>query len=80
MLDCSNRSDVVVDPCLGSETTVLAAAMAGRRGAGMELDPLYVDTAIRRITAATGLNAVLDGDGRTFDEIAQASHSEVEEE
>ena len=79
LLDCSNRGDVVVDPCLGSGTTVLAAAKAGRRGAGIELDPLYVDTAIRRITAATGLNAILDGDGRTFDEIAQARLAEVEE-
>jgi DNA modification methylase len=70
ILDCSNRGDLVVDPFIGSGTTLIAAHRTKRRGAGMELDPLYVDTALRRLTKATGLEAVLGGDGRTFDEIA----------
>jgi len=72
LLDCSNRGDLVLDPCLGSGSTLIAAHRAGRRGAGIELDPLYVDTALRRLADASGLTAVLAGDGRTFAEIAAA--------
>lgn len=70
ILDCSNRGDLIADPCLGSGTTTLAAHHTGRRAAGIELDPGYVDTALRRLASATGLDPVLHGDGRTFDEIA----------
>lgn len=72
LLDCSNRGDLVLDPCLGSGSTLLAAHRTGRRGVGIELDPLYVDTALRRIADASGLVPVLAGDGRSFDEIAAA--------
>lgn len=72
LLDCSNRGDLVVDPCLGSGTTLLAAHHTHRRSAGIELDPLYVDTAIRRLTSATRLTATLAGDGRDFATIALA--------
>jgi len=78
ILDCSNRGDLIVDPCLGSGTTLLAAHRTKRRGAGIEVDPGYVDTALRRLVAATGLTPVLARDGRTFDEIA-ASRSEQED-
>lgn len=70
LLDCSNPGDVVLDPFCGSGTLLLAAAKVGRRGVGIELDPIYVDTALRRLRDATGLVATLAGDGRTFDEIA----------
>lgn len=70
ILDCSNRGDLVVDPFIGSGTTLIAAHRTKRRGAGIELDPLYVDTALRRLAKASGLTPVLGGDGRTFDEIA----------
>src|SRR5690606_29320314 len=48
MRDCSRRGDIVLDPFMGSGTTILAAERVGRRGYGVELDPLYVDAAIRR--------------------------------
>lgn len=70
LLDCSNPGDVVLDPFCGSGTILLAASKVARRGVGIELDPLYVDTALRRLRDATGLVATLAGDGRTFDEIA----------
>ena len=70
LLDCSNTGDVVLDPFCGSGTLLLAAAKVGRRGVGIELDPIYVDTALRRLRDATGLVPTLAGDGRTFDEIA----------
>lgn len=72
ILDCSNRGDLVVDPFTGSGTTLIAAHRTRRRGAGMELDPLYVDTAVRRLAKSSGLVPVLAGDGRTFDEIGLA--------
>jgi len=70
LLDCSNRGDLVVDPCLGSGTTLIAAHRTGRRGAGIEIDPLYVDTALERLLAVSGLTPVLASDGRSFDEVA----------
>ena len=48
MLDCSARGDIVLDGFLGSGTTVIAAERTGRRCYGLELDPGYVDTIIRR--------------------------------
>jgi DNA modification methylase len=46
--DSTNRNDIVLDPFLGSGTTLLAAERTGRRCYGVELDPLYVDTAVER--------------------------------
>lgn len=72
LLDCSNRGDLVLDPCIGSGTTLIAAHKTRRRGAGIEIDPLYVDTALRRLSEASGLVPILAGDERAFDEIAAA--------
>jgi DNA modification methylase len=67
--DCTRRGDVVLDPFLGSGTTVLAADRIGRRAFGIEIDPLYVDVAVRRWQAATKADAVLEGSEKTFDQI-----------
>jgi DNA modification methylase len=70
IMDCSARGDVVLDAFLGSGTTVIAADRTGRRGYGIELDPAYVDTAIRRwqIFSRDSARHVLTGE--RFDEIA----------
>lgn len=70
ILDCSRRRDIVLDPFLGSGSTLIAAERTGRRCFGLELDPLYVDTIIRRWERHTGDEARLAGDGRSFAEIA----------
>jgi DNA modification methylase len=70
MRDCSRRGDIVLDPFMGSGTSILAAERVGRRAYGLELDPLYVDAAIRRWQAFTKRDAVNETTGRTFDEIA----------
>ena len=57
IMDCSARGDIVLDAFLGSGTTLIAAERTGRRCYGLELDPLYVDTIIRRWQAATGEKA-----------------------
>jgi DNA modification methylase len=70
MRDCSRRGDIVLDPFMGSGTTILAAERVGRRGYGVEIDPLYVDAAIRRWQDFTKQDAVLKATGQTFDEVA----------
>ena len=69
ILDSTAREEVVLDPYLGSGTTILAAERTGRRGYGIEIDPLYVDTAIRRWESMTG-NQVHHASGPTFSDIA----------
>jgi hypothetical protein len=68
--DCTRRGDIVLDTFCGSGTTILAAERVGRRGYGVEIDPAYVDAAIRRWQAFTGRDAVLASTGATFDEAA----------
>ena len=70
MRDCSRRGGIVLDPFMGSGTTILAAERVGRRGYGLEIDPLYVDVAIRRWQDFTKQDAILKATGQTFDEVA----------
>jgi len=71
LLDCSARGDIVLDPFLGSGTTLIAAERTGRVCYGLELDTLYVDTIIRRWQRYTGLRARLESNGESFDEVEQ---------
>lgn len=71
MRDCSSKGDIVLDPFLGSGTTLMAAEKVGRRCFGLEYEPTFVDVAVRRWQAYAKVDAILDGDGRTFDEIAE---------
>ena len=66
ILDCTARGDIVLDAFLGSGTTVIAAERTGRVCYGIELDPRYVDTAVRRWQRFTGLEAVHQATGQTF--------------
>lgn len=70
--DCSHRNDIVLDPFGGSGTTLLAAERTGRLARLIEIDPLYVDLAIRRWEQASGRAAVLRGTNQTFSEVATA--------
>jgi DNA modification methylase len=72
MRDCSRRGDIVLDPFLGSGTTIIAAERVGRRGFGLEIDPAYVDVVVRRWQAYTGRDAILMDTGQTFEEVAAA--------
>jgi len=56
-MDVSHRGDVVLDAFGGSGATLLAAERTGRRARLIELDPAYVDVAIRRWQAMTGRTA-----------------------
>ncbi len=68
IMDASARGDVVLDAFGGSGSTLLAAEKTWRRAALIEIDPLYVDTAIRRWQAFTGKVAVCARSGATFAE------------
>jgi hypothetical protein len=69
--DVTKRSDVVLDTFLGSGSTLMAAHETGRICCGVELDPLYVDVAIRRWQNAMGRDAVLTETGEPFNDVAQ---------
>ncbi len=68
ILDCSDPGDIICDPFLGSGTTLHAAHITGRRGFGIEIDPLYADTIIRRMREI-GVETVHKS-GISFDDIA----------
>jgi DNA modification methylase len=68
ILDCSRRGGIVLDPFLGSGTTLAAAHRTGRRGYGLELDSAYCDVILRRLRKATGITPCLI-DGTPFEEV-----------
>ncbi len=69
MRDCSKRGGIVLDVFGGSGTTLIAAEMTGRRAHLLEIDPLYVDTAVRRWQHYSGSRATHSPSGLTFDEL-----------
>lgn len=69
IMDCSARGGTVLDPFLGSGTTTIAAERTGRVCYGIEIDPLYVDTIVRRWQRFTGLSATHAISGKSFDEL-----------
>lgn len=70
ILDASHRNGLVLDAFVGSGTTLLAALRTNRRGAGIEIDPLYVDVAIRRIQKAMGVTFIHGETGESFNDRA----------
>jgi DNA modification methylase len=77
ILDCSARGEIVFDPFLGSGTTLIAAERIGRVCRGIEIDPLYVDTAIRRWQAYTGDKAVQATSGIRFDDVPEQTEASI---
>ncbi|MGD1096529.1 MAG: DNA methyltransferase [Bryobacteraceae bacterium] len=63
--------ELVYDSFLGSGTTLVAAELTERVCYGLELDPKYADVIITRWQSLTNKKATLDGDGRSFEEIAR---------
>jgi site-specific DNA-methyltransferase (adenine-specific) len=72
MLNNTKPGDIVLDSFGGSGTTLIAAEKNGRAARVMELDPKYVDVILRRWQEFTGNDAVLEGDGRTFQKIEES--------
>jgi DNA modification methylase len=63
----THASDVIAEPFSGSGSQLLAAEMHRRKCRAMEVSPAFVDVAVKRWQVATGKQAILDGEGRTFD-------------
>ena len=78
ILDVTHRGDLVLDPFLGSGTTLIACEDTHRTCRGIELDPHYVDVAIRRWQQHTGKSAVHIESGLTFNELAKHRTEEVD--
>lgn len=76
ILDSTKRGSIVLDAFIGSGTTLLAAERTGRRCYGIEVDPLYVDTAIERWQRMTGLEAT-NAAGQTY-QAAKAARGAVQ--
>lgn len=75
--DCSRRGDIVLDPFCGSGTILIAAERTGRKARALEIDPVYVDVAIRRWEALTGKSATLVT-GETFEEVSEQRTAETQ--
>lgn len=80
--DVTRRNDIVLDAFSGSGTTIIAAEKTGRRARMIEIDPLYVDTAIMRWQTITNKSAILHGTDKTFADIEEqrsdSQHSETQ--
>jgi DNA modification methylase len=70
MLNNSKAGDAIYEPFLGSGTTLIAAEATGRVCLGIEIDPLYVDVAVRRWQAFTGKQATLQSSGQAFEAVS----------
>ena len=77
ILNHLKRGEAVFDPFLGSGTTLAAAELTERVCFGLELDHKYVDVIVQRWQGLSGKKASLDGDGRTFEEIAAERQKEA---
>jgi len=67
----SSPGQAVYEPFSGSGTTIIACEMEGRVCHAIELNPAYVDVAVKRWQDFTGQTATLEGDGRTFAELQE---------
>lgn len=76
LLDVTERGDVVLDSFCGSGSILIAAERVDRRARAIEIDPVYVDRALRRFEARFGVEAVLAETGQRFSEVAGARHAE----
>jgi DNA modification methylase len=77
LLDLTHQGDIVIDPFLGSGSTLIAANKIGRVCRGIELDALYVDVIIRRYETAAGKDAVLVETGETFETLVARREREA---
>lgn len=77
ILDCTHRNGIVLDAFTGSGTIFIACEKTARVGYGLELDPGYCDTAVRRWQSFTGSKATHAQTGLTFDEMTALRNTTV---
>jgi DNA modification methylase len=76
LLDVSRQRDFVIDPFLGSGSTLIAAEETGRTCVGLDVDPAYVEVAIRRWQKHTGRDAIHVLTGLTFNDYLVCKRAE----
>jgi len=76
ILDCSRRGEIVLDPFLGSGSTLIACEKSKRVCAGIELAPRYVDVAITRWQQWTGQEALHEQSGKTYSQLSETRANE----
>jgi len=74
--DCTAHDEIVLDAFLGSGTTLVAAEQIGRICYAIELDPSYVDLAVRRWQAYTGDTAKHALSKRSFRDLEEVQHGQ----
>ncbi|MCC6677876.1 MAG: ParB N-terminal domain-containing protein [Phycisphaerales bacterium] len=72
----TQRGAVCFEPFSGSGSQIIAAEREGRRCYAIELEPVFVDVAVKRWQRATGKRAVHEASGKTFDEMTRERTSE----
>jgi DNA modification methylase len=75
--DCSRRGGLVLDPFCGSGTILIAAEKTSRKARAMEVDPHYVDVAVRRWQTYTGKRAVLAATGEAFEDVEEQRSAQL---
>jgi DNA modification methylase len=78
LLDVSHRDEIVIDPFVGSGSTLLAAEATGRICRAIEIDGQYCDVVIKRWQEMTGETAVLERTGESFASLAAANPASPE--
>jgi DNA modification methylase len=78
LLDMTKRGDIVIDPFLGSGSTLIACEKTGRRCRGLELDPRYVEVILRRYEAVAKRPAILESTGEPYVDLATRRRHEAE--
>jgi DNA modification methylase len=73
------RGGAVLDPFVGSGSTLAAAELMDRRCFAIEIDPRYVDVAVLRWQDLTGKQATLEGHGATFQHVKEGRMLEAED-
>jgi DNA modification methylase len=69
MMDCSRRGEIILDAVAGSGTSIMAAERIGPCAFCIEIEPRFVDVAIRRWQQYTGKDVILEATGQTFEEL-----------
>lgn len=80
ILDVTNLHDIVLDSFLGSGSTLIACEQIERACFGIELEPKYIDTTIRRFQKLFGTYAVNISNGKTYNELLQEKKDGIQQQ
>lgn len=79
ILNNSSAGQAVYEPFSGSGTTIMACELTGRACHAIELNPAYVDVAVKRWQDFTGQKALHAETGKTFEEMCDARYDAADD-